>query len=113
MKKKSIVLIIFLILVSILCTLTGCGNSNKTGLETKNDVENYLKEKYPNEQFEISDREEIDITYFVGEKEKRVKGFSYKVKSKTTNIEFTVKNDYQYNSIRHVYSIEDNYKSLQ
>ena len=111
MKRKFVFAVTSFVLVCILFVLTGCNDTNKTGLENKTDVENYLMKMYPNEQFEISDREEIDIKYYVGEKENTVKGFSYNVKSKTTNVEFKVQNTYEYNSIRHVYGITDNYSA--
>ena len=98
MKKKIISVVILLMIIGLtLITMSGCTNKSgaKEQLETKSGVEKYLKEQYPNEQFEIHEREEIELTHY-NEKEKKSEvwgtGYSYKVKSKNTNIEFTVKN---------------------
>ena len=117
MKKKIISIVLFLMIIVVtFITMTGCTieSGAKEQLETKSGVEKYLKEQYPNEQFEIFEREEIELTYY-NEKEKKSEvwgtGYSYKVKSQNTNIEFTVKNTKQWYSggFGTYYDIVDDY----
>ena len=81
MKTKNF--IIFIVLFIILFSLTGCGKKNPIANEAG--IKEYLEENFQNENFEIIEKSEIDI-------DKLGKGYSYTIKSNTTNIEFTVKN---------------------
>lgn len=105
MKKK---LLVFLSIVAMLTT-TGCGSRK---LKSDNDLDKYLNSKYPGEQFEIVSKKEIEITGDVGGCDNPGKGISYQVKSLDTNIIFTVKDKYHFNSFTCEYLIDSDYLEI-
>ena len=109
MKKKNLVVASSLIiLMSIMFVLSGCGK--KTANE---DVEKYLKDKYPNESFSVISKKEVDNIPVRGNGNGTYKGNEYTVKSNDTGIEFVVKTIHEYTSYGTGNNIlDDNYKRI-
>ena len=95
----------FLILVLCFFMLTGCG---KKALLSEKEVDNYLRTKYPEEKFQIITVNEIELGDAGGCDDGGV-GNSWKIKSMNTNIEFTLEDEYYFNSFTCEYGINDNY----
>ena len=86
--KKGLVLLIILLL------LTGCGKR----LDSKKQVNKFLKQTYSGEKFEVLDgktvKEEMDSTCGDG----TVKLHVWKVHSKSEDVDFEVRESYEFNS---------------
>ena len=102
MYKK---IILSLMCVFILGVLTGCDDKS-----VPSDVEQYLKEYYPNESFQIVSQENVDSIKSNGHCSSDESGHKYTVISNETNIQFIVEDENQatsYGTCR--YSLTDNY----
>lgn len=110
MKKRALnIILVIVMLIATLFILTGCG-SNK--LKSNKDVEEMLEKNYPDESFEIISKEEKELeAHDSSGSVSKGKGYSYNVKSKDTNIEFTVQDTYGYISGGWAkYDIADDYR---
>lgn len=79
-------------------------------------MNNNLSGRYPGDEFEVLKRDKIQIyTEDYNGKKIKKEGYSYKVRSKITNVEFEVSDDIYYGSTGHiadgvVFVIKDTYK---
>lgn len=105
---KKIVLSIIFCLITLLA-ITGCSD-NKPQLVDEKSVFDYLVKHYPEETFEIIDKQEIEITD--GGCNETKKGNSWTIKSKNTSLEFTLKDSYEFNSFTCVYNTVDDYLEI-
>lgn len=105
-KVKKIVLSFICLMITI--CITGC-NGQKQILKTEKDVYKYLKKNYPEETFEIIDKEEISINVSstCGEP---VDGNRWTVVSKETGIQFEVEDTYEYEAFVCTYDVYSEYK---
>lgn len=75
-----------------------------------------LSGRYPGNEFEVLQKDSIELsTKDYKDKTIKTKGFTYKVKSKLTNVEFEISDDIYYGSTGHiadgvVFYIKDTYK---
>ena len=104
MKKK-----IFLsaIIILFIFFLTGCGknNDNNKFVNTKEDVINYLSEKYPDDNFDSIEYEGETNALYSGCK----KNNSWTVRSTETNVTFKVYGTDYYGAYYCTYDIDDSY----
>ena len=105
MKK----ILLGLLIIVVLFAITGCGSRK---LKSDKDLKKYLNNIYPGEQFEMLSKEEIEITGDVGGCDSPGKGISYQVKSLDTNIVFTVKDEYNFNSFICEYRVDSDYLEI-
>ncbi len=94
------------LIVALVFFTTGCFSPK---LFNKNVVMNYLKTNYPGEKFTIISSNKIKLEAASGGCDDGGMGNSYKIKSLTSNIEFTLQDDYHFNSFICEYIIEDDY----
>lgn len=89
----------------IVLGITGCGNKS-----TQSDIEQYLKENYPNESFKIVSEENIDNIKTSGNCSTDKSGYKYTIVSNDTNIEFVIEDVYEASSYGTCdYDLSDNY----
>jgi len=106
MKNKIILSIVGCL--TILLVATGCGG-NKQQLVDEKSVFSYLQKNYPNENFEIIDNQQLDDVSDSECGEGAKIGKAWIIKSTDTNIEFTIKDRYRFNSFTCNYEISDDY----
>ncbi len=104
MKKFIMTL---LVLTSVL-TCSGCIFGSSNHKSTKDSVQKYLKEKYPNEKFDITYYGETELSGDDGGCD-NAKGNTWNVKAEDTNISFYVQDEYIFNSFSCEYTLDDNY----
>ncbi len=100
MKK----IVLSTICMIVLLGLVGCGKPSKS-----KDVMEYLNEEYPGETFEIISKNSIELENSTCGDD-TVLGNKWEIRSKTTNIEFIVSDDYDFNSFVCEFVLRDNYK---
>lgn len=104
---KKIILSIFCCLTILLST-TGCGGDKQKLVDEKS-VFSYLQKNYPDEKFEIVDNQQLDDVSDSACGEGAKSGNAWIIKSTDTNIEFTIKDRYRFNSFTCSYEISDDY----
>lgn len=116
---KFFYLIIILLCTSVSIIIFGIifNQSKYNGrLKTDEDVVLNLSGRYPGDEFEVLQKDSIELsTKDYKDKTIKTKGYSYKVKSKLTNVEFEISDDIYYGSTGHiadgvVFYIKDTYK---
>lgn len=105
MKKEIFnIALISIILLGIMFALMGCGNE----LKSNKDVKKYFREYYSGEKFEILGRKEIVLKEH--ENGSKINGYEYSVKAKKSNIEFSIRDTYEFRpGLGYLYGIENNY----